>query len=236
MPKKTREVHWFGHPRLQERGWSGRHLGRRVSRQGKSMSTVVPSEPSPRPPAAPETWGPLLRLARLAARPLERFLLIEAASGILLLVAAGVALVWANSPWAEGYLHLWHTPLGNRVGSFSFERTLEWFVNDALMVIFFFVVGLEIHAARTEIPPSKHPLARKAFFAKPQACLRASDLGKSQPRDIAEGSYQFGMAHRRMPGRCRPANTQRFGRPDSSCDRSPMTTSTTLRSSTPISA
>ncbi len=109
-----------------------------------SMSTVTPSGPEPLPPAAPETWEPLLRFARLAGRPLERFLRIEAASGILLLLTAAFALAWANSPWAESYVELWHTPLGIRLGSFSFERTLEWFVNDALMVIFFFVVGMEI--------------------------------------------------------------------------------------------
>jgi NhaA family Na+:H+ antiporter len=85
-----------------------------------------------------------LRIARLASRPLERFLRIEASSGILLLVASAVALAWANSSWAESYRDLWHTPVGIRVGSFTFERTLEWVVNDGLMVIFFFVVGMEI--------------------------------------------------------------------------------------------
>lgn len=85
-----------------------------------------------------------MRLTRLAGRPLERFLRIQAASGILLLLAAAVALVWANSPWAESYQRLWHTPVGFRLGAHHFERSLEWFVNDGLMVIFFFVVGLEI--------------------------------------------------------------------------------------------
>jgi Na+:H+ antiporter, NhaA family len=85
-----------------------------------------------------------VRVARLAGRPLERFLRIEASSGILLLVASAVALAWANSPWAESYRDLWHTPLGIRVDTFTFERNLEWFVNDGLMVIFFFVVGMEI--------------------------------------------------------------------------------------------
>ncbi|MBI4951545.1 MAG: Na+/H+ antiporter NhaA [Myxococcales bacterium] len=108
------------------------------------MSISTPSEPKPEPASPPEAWGPLLRFARLAGRPLERFLRIEAASGILLLVSAAVALVWANSPWRESYVALWHTPLAIRIGAFSFERTLEWFVNDGLMVIFFFVVGLEI--------------------------------------------------------------------------------------------
>jgi Na+:H+ antiporter, NhaA family len=92
----------------------------------------------------PEAWAPLLRAARLATRPLERFLRIEAASGIVLIVTAAIALLWANSPWAESYGALWHTPLGLRVGPFAFERSAEWWVNDGLMAIFFFVVGLEI--------------------------------------------------------------------------------------------
>jgi NhaA family Na+:H+ antiporter len=100
--------------------------------------------PGPLSSTPPGAWPPLLRLARFAARPLERFLRVEAASGILLLLAAALALVWANSPWAASYTQLWHAPLGIRVGALSFERPLEWFVNDGLMVIFFFVVGLEI--------------------------------------------------------------------------------------------
>lgn len=77
-------------------------------------------------------------------RPVERFLAIEAASGLLLLAAAGIALAWANSQWSASYEALWHTPIGLRVGSLAFERDLHWWINDGLMVIFFFVVGLEI--------------------------------------------------------------------------------------------
>lgn len=99
---------------------------------------------SPLGTSPPEAWGPLFRFARMAGRPLERFLHIEAASGVLLLVTACVALVWANSPWAASYQHLWHTPLGIRIGGFVFERPLEWVVNDGLMAIFFFLVGVEI--------------------------------------------------------------------------------------------
>ncbi len=102
-------------------------------------------QPESRPPSSPpEAWEPLMRFARFAGRPIELFLRIEAASGILLFVAAAVALAWANSPWSESYHRFWHVPLGIRVGDFSFERSLEWFVNDGLMVIFFFVVGMEI--------------------------------------------------------------------------------------------
>lgn len=111
-----------------------------LDRQGSRMSPTH----SPNSSTPPDAWEALVRLRRAAARPLERFLQIEAASGIMLLMAAAVALAWANSAWADSYVSLWHTPLGIRVGAFSFERTLEWFVNDCLMVIFFFVVGLEI--------------------------------------------------------------------------------------------
>ncbi len=109
------------------------------------MSTAQLPDAGPSlPNTPPEAWDPLLRLVRNVGAPLERFLRLEAASGLLLLLAAAAAIVWANSPWAESYAGLWHTPLGVRVGGFAFERTLEWLVNDVLMVIFFFLVGLEI--------------------------------------------------------------------------------------------
>ena len=76
--------------------------------------------------------------------PVERFLAIETASGIVLMVAAVAALIWANSPWRAAYADLWHMPLGLRFGSFAFERDLHFWINDALMTVFFFVVGLEI--------------------------------------------------------------------------------------------
>jgi Na+:H+ antiporter, NhaA family len=102
------------------------------------------SEPALLSEPPPGAWEPLTRLARLAKRPLDRFLQIEAASGILLLVVAAVALLWANSPWASSYFAFWHSTLGLRVGNVVFEQSLEWVVNDGLMVVFFFVVGLEI--------------------------------------------------------------------------------------------
>jgi NhaA family Na+:H+ antiporter len=108
------------------------------------MSSPKPTPSNPLSSSPPEAWEPLQRFMRAAGRPLDRFLRIEAASGVLLLVSAGVALVWANSSWAAGFARLWHTPLGIRAGDFVFERSLEWVVNDGLMVIFFFVVGMEI--------------------------------------------------------------------------------------------
>lgn len=79
-----------------------------------------------------------------------RFLAQEAASGVLLLIATAVALIWANSPWSESYHHLWETEVDLAIGSWmpflhdDHGLSLELWVNDALMVLFFFVVGLEI--------------------------------------------------------------------------------------------
>ncbi|MDQ4089505.1 MAG: Na+/H+ antiporter NhaA [Actinomycetota bacterium] len=74
----------------------------------------------------------------------RRFLDTEASGGILLLIAALVALVWANSPWSASYQSLWHTDLTLTFGRYVLEGDLHHWVNDALMVVFFFVVGLEI--------------------------------------------------------------------------------------------
>jgi len=87
--------------------------------------------------------GPPRLIDRVTA-PFERFLALEASSTILLLAATVVALAWANSPWAESYEHLLHVPLAARVGPWELELSLHHFVNDALMGLFFFVVGLEI--------------------------------------------------------------------------------------------
>ncbi len=82
-------------------------------------------------------------LARLA-RPVAQFLRVEASGGILLVAATVVALVWANSPWSDAYDQLWSTRVDVTVGSFRFEEDLLHVVNDGLMAVFFFVVGLEI--------------------------------------------------------------------------------------------
>jgi Na+:H+ antiporter, NhaA family len=77
-------------------------------------------------------------------RPFQEFASRESSGGILLLACAVVALVWANSPWADHYTALWHTPLTLGLGSFKLSKELHFWVNDALMAVFFFVVGLEI--------------------------------------------------------------------------------------------
>ena len=76
--------------------------------------------------------------------PTQRFFRLEAASSILLLLASAVAVIWANSPHADAYDHLWHTEISLFVGEWQISRSLVHWVNDGLMAIFFFTVGLEI--------------------------------------------------------------------------------------------
>ncbi|HEY0008129.1 MAG TPA: Na+/H+ antiporter NhaA, partial [Tepidisphaeraceae bacterium] len=77
-------------------------------------------------------------------RPFHAFFALESASGILLMLAAAVALVWANSPWSGSYFNLLGTHFGFTFGDATFQKTLLHWINDGLMAIFFFVVGLEI--------------------------------------------------------------------------------------------
>lgn len=76
--------------------------------------------------------------------PVQRFFKIEASGGIVLLIATIIALFWANSPWSDTYHHIWENKLGLTVGGFGIYKTLHHWINDGLMAIFFFVVGLEI--------------------------------------------------------------------------------------------
>jgi NhaA family Na+:H+ antiporter len=76
--------------------------------------------------------------------PLTRFLHVEAAGGIVLLLCTAVALGLANSPFGGAYLHFWETEVGITLGDHALRFSLEHWINDGLMVLFFFVVGLEV--------------------------------------------------------------------------------------------
>jgi NhaA family Na+:H+ antiporter len=75
---------------------------------------------------------------------IEEFLRLEAASGILLVAAAILALVWANSPWRTLYTDLLEVPVSVRVAALVLDKPLLLWINDALMAIFFLLIGLEI--------------------------------------------------------------------------------------------
>jgi NhaA family Na+:H+ antiporter len=95
---------------------------------------TLPAAPSP---IARSKLAPLLR-------PLNAFLAAESAGGFLLMAATLVALIWANSPWGDSYAHFWHAKLAISIDGRAHAMSLEHWVNDGLMVIFFLLVGLEI--------------------------------------------------------------------------------------------
>jgi len=74
----------------------------------------------------------------------EQFFHSEVSGSIVLLVCTLIALAWANSPWSEAYSHVLHTKIGVSWGTNTYALSVHHWINDGLMVIFFFVVGLEI--------------------------------------------------------------------------------------------
>ncbi len=83
-------------------------------------------------------------LAAQLSLPLRRYLATESGGAGLLLVAAAVALAWANSPWSASYEALWATEASLQVADATLSMDLGHWVNDGLMALFFFVIGLEV--------------------------------------------------------------------------------------------
>lgn len=77
-------------------------------------------------------------------RPFAQFAHTASSGGIVLLVCTAIALIWANSPWAASYHHVWETEIALDAGPLAIRSTLHHLINDGLMVVFFFLVGLEI--------------------------------------------------------------------------------------------
>ncbi len=98
--------------------------------------TREPHTPSPRAASGP----PIERVLR----PFRQFLHLEAAGGVVLMATTVIALLWANSPWAASYDALWHTKVTVGAEGFGLTYDLHHWINDGLMALFFFVVGLEI--------------------------------------------------------------------------------------------
>jgi len=97
-------------------------------------------------PPIRHTWSASERFVpRTVVRPIQRFFVLEAAGGVVMLLAAVVAIVWANSPASASYFELWTTPLSIELGHLlHLDLDLQGWVNDGAMTIFFLLVGLEI--------------------------------------------------------------------------------------------
>jgi NhaA family Na+:H+ antiporter len=76
--------------------------------------------------------------------PFQEFAKLEASGGVLLISCIAFALVWANSPWAASYSHLWHAKLTFGFAGKTFSEPLHFWINDGLMAVFFLLIGLEI--------------------------------------------------------------------------------------------
>lgn len=83
-------------------------------------------------------------VSRAILLPVQQYIHTESIGGIVLLVATVVALGWANSPWREDYHHILETHLTLDVAIFMVDLNVEEWINDGLMALFFFVIGLEI--------------------------------------------------------------------------------------------
>lgn len=100
-------------------------------------------------------------LIESVVKPFEAFIHEESSGGALLLAATLLAMIWANSPWANSYTELWHVDVSVVVGSHALTKSLHDWINDGLMAMFFFVIGLEI---KREILVGELASLRQAAF------------------------------------------------------------------------
>jgi len=89
-------------------------------------------------------YAPWEKTFKKIATPFEHFLHAQTTTGLILMCLTIVALILANSPLAEGYGHFFHTNISFNVGSWKLSHTIHHWINDGLMAIFFFMIGLEI--------------------------------------------------------------------------------------------
>jgi NhaA family Na+:H+ antiporter len=157
-------------------------------------------------------------LAERIARPFVRFMELEVSSALLLVAMAALALLWANSPWSASYFALWHdTAAGITIGSFHLELSIGDWVNDGLMTIFFFLVGMEIKRELVEGELSSRaramlpilgalggmvvPAGIYAFFHVGQATIRG--WGIPRATDIAFAVAALSLLGKRVPAALR---------------------------------
>ena len=89
-------------------------------------------------------YAPWERTFKKVSTPFEHFLHAQTTTGIILMFMTVLALILANTPFAETYMHFFHTKVDLTVGSWELSHTIHHWINDGLMAIFFFIIGLEI--------------------------------------------------------------------------------------------
>ncbi len=94
-------------------------------------------------------------------RPFRLFARNSSAGGVLLAICVAAAMLWANSAWSADYFSLWQQTAKIQIGAFEMEKTLKHWIDDGLMAIFFFLVGLEI---KREMLAGELADLRKALF------------------------------------------------------------------------
>lgn len=145
--------------------------------------------------------------------PFEEFINRQVTSGILLMLMAILAMVLANSGFAESYNHLIDTPISINIGSWELEKTLHHWINDGLMALFFFVVGLELKreilvGELTDVRKATLPIAAAIggmiapaliyFFINPEG-VAAGGWGMPMATDIAFALGALALISHRVP-------------------------------------
>ena len=152
-----------------------------------------------------------------ALAPLQDFLHTESAGAVLLAFGAILALLWANSPWSASYESLWNSHIALTIAGHSLDLDLRHWVNDGLMTIFFFVVGLEIKREVSDGHLSERRAALLPGFAALggmliPALIYLAIAGSSAPRgwaipvatDIALAVGVISVMGKKLPASLRP--------------------------------
>jgi len=156
-------------------------------------------------------------IPRRVIRPLQSFLETEVASGLLLLLALAVALVWANSPLRGAYEDLWSRHLVVRLGRWGVEDDLRGWIRDGLMTLFFLVAGLEVkrelltgelRSRRAAILPAAAALggmvvAALLYLVANPSPPASHGWGAAMPTDIALALGVLSLAFPRAPSSLR---------------------------------
>ncbi len=112
--------------------------------RGHPPSGVASPMSSPSSPGAVPDRAPRPRIISRVLLPFAEFARIGSLGGVVLLIVTALALAWSNSPWADSYFHLWETMISIGGVAAPLSLSLHHWINDALMVVLFLLVGLEI--------------------------------------------------------------------------------------------